>query len=107
MKKAFIRISEDGKFTKFDGDNLDALQKAVGGWITTAPITHDGLIPGNVTAYADDEGLLKGCAYNATASTICGYQLVGPVVIRATKSVLAKLGGFGLKDLDSLPEFRS
>lgn len=106
MKKVFIRISEDGKFSKFDGDKLDNLQKAVGGWITTAPITRYGLIPGNTTAYADDEGLLKGCAYNATASTICGYQLVGPVVIRATKSVRVKLSEYGLTSLDSLPEFR-
>lgn len=99
MKKAFIRISEDGEITKFDGSTLEDLQKAVGGWITTAPITRNGFIPVNTTAYADDEGLLKGSQYNKLASALCGHPLVGPVVIRATKSVLSKLDSIGLGEL--------
>ncbi len=89
MKKPFYRISERGGVTTFDGSALASLQGAVGGYITTAPITSLGLVPRNVTAYANDEGL--HLAYNERASFICGYPLYGPVVIRATAKVTAKL----------------
>lgn len=87
MKKPFVRIGEDGSTSIIDGDRLAALQEAVGGWITTAPITRNGMIPGNTTAYANDEGLILGLSYNSLASDVCGYKLFGPVVIRATAKV--------------------
>lgn len=87
MKKPYLRISESGERSIFDGDKLDNLQAAVGGYITTAPITRDGTIPVNTTAYANDVALLYGMEYNMAASAICGYPLVGPVVIRLTKKV--------------------
>lgn len=89
--KEFYRIGEDGVVTKFDGSTLASLQQAVGGYITTAPITSDGKLPQNTTAYADDEGMLKGKAWNPVATELCGYPLVGPVAIRATKKVTALL----------------
>lgn len=87
MKKPFVRIGEDGGISVIDGDKLAALQEAVGGYITTAPITRNGLIPGNTTAYANDEGIILGMSFNRIASEVCGYQLFGPVVIRATAKV--------------------
>lgn len=87
MKKPFVRIAEDGSQTLVDGHDYTELQKAVGGYITTAPITRAGTLPGNTTAYANDEGILMGLAYNSRASQLCGYQLFGPVVIRATAKV--------------------
>lgn len=91
MKKPFVRIAEDGSTTFIDGDKLANLQAAVGGYITSAPITREGFIPGNTTAYANDEGILLGMRRNALASVVCGYPLFGPVVIRATAKVLSVL----------------
>lgn len=90
--KEFYRIGTDGQVTTFDGSKLEALQEAVGGYITTAPVTALAPIPRNTVAYANDEGLIIGEAYNTRASFLCGTPLVGPVVIRATKKVSELLG---------------
>lgn len=86
--KEFIRIDTDGSYTTFDGSTLKALQDAVGGLITAAPVMPGGYIPRNTTVYANDEGLMLGMDSNHTATRICNYPLVGPVVIRKTKAVV-------------------
>jgi len=56
---------------------LEALQQAVGGWIASVDIP--GLT--KVVAWADDEGMIKGKAYNMRAALLAGQDLVGDIVV--------------------------
>ncbi len=53
-------------------DSLEALQKSVDGYIETIKIANDLVI------LCDEDGKLKEKPYNCT---ICGYELVGDIVI--------------------------
>jgi hypothetical protein len=52
---------------------LETLQKAVGGWIEPVPGTRNRV-------YANEEGLIRGLPFNATASALFNVRLVGDVV---------------------------
>lgn len=85
--KEFYRIDPNATVTKVIITDYKDAQREVGGYITTAPITRAGGIPVNTTAYANDEGTLMGLRFNMVASFTCGYELYGPVLVRATKKV--------------------
>ena len=60
-------------WTEIDIDNtLEALQKAVGGYIECVSLATD------ICLIVDEEGLLKGKEYNVT---FCGMPLVGTVLL--------------------------
>ena len=54
---------------------LEVLQKVVGGWIEHVPL------PDGRSMWANEEGLMKGLAYNPQASEMAGRMIVGPVAI--------------------------
>lgn len=85
--KAFYRIDPNATVTEVLITDYKDAQREVGGYFTMAPITPLGKIPRNTTAYVNDEGILMGLRFNMVASFTCGYELYGPVLIRATKKV--------------------
>lgn len=63
--------------------SLEELQAMVGGHIEVCPSAHiEGLI-----AVVDDDGVLKGCEYNASASAVIGYRLCGNAILCDTDMV--------------------
>lgn len=54
---------------------LEVLQKVVGGWIEHVQL-RDGR-----SMWVNEEGLMKGLAYNPKASEMAGRSIVGPVAI--------------------------
>jgi len=62
--------------TVFDKEQpLKVLQDIVGGWIEHVPL------PDGRSMWANEEGLMKGLAYNPQASELSGRMIVGPVAI--------------------------
>jgi len=57
-------------------NTLEAMQKAVGGYIETVPIASDCVI------VCDEEGLLKGLPYN---TNLAGVDFYGPIFICGVK----------------------
>lgn len=57
---------------------LEALQKAVGGYIESIPKPSSASF---TIAYANEEGLLRKLELNHTGSGMVGRQIVGPLVI--------------------------
>jgi hypothetical protein len=78
----YILIHEDGMLERKTIKNIDELQEAVQGLITTVPVMSDKYIPGDTTVFANDEGLLIGMLRNRIAEEVTGYpMLTGPVLI--------------------------
>ena len=68
---------EGRKHEKIDIENtLEALQEAVGGYIETVRLRVD-----NAVMIVNEEGLLLGMPYNATASALAGQPIVGTAVV--------------------------
>lgn len=57
-------------------NTLEALQKAVGGYIETLT-----LIPGKAVMIVNEEGRLLGLTLNPAASALAGVRIVGPALI--------------------------
>lgn len=57
-------------------NTLEALQKAVGGYIETVRLRVD-----NAVMIVNEEGLLLGLPYNVTASGFAGQPIVGTAII--------------------------
>jgi hypothetical protein len=57
---------------------LEALQRAVGGYIESIPKPRSASF---TIAYANEEGLLRKLELNRTGSGMVGRQIVGPLVI--------------------------
>lgn len=68
------RISEDAEITVLPNQDLDTLQKAVGGYIQLVPSKYGD-------CYVNEEGLLNGMKANVFASAMLGQHIVGPVVL--------------------------
>lgn len=73
MKAILIPVNGKSKLIEIDNE-LEALQKAVGGYIETVSIAEDCCL------IVDEEGLLKGKPINPTASRL-GAPLVGDVLV--------------------------
>jgi hypothetical protein len=87
-------IAVDGTTTSQDFDRkvkLEELQKVVGGYIEHVPVGKDGKFNGErAVAFINEEGKLKGLAYNKVATDLVneaspGFKfidhIVGPMVI--------------------------
>ena len=57
-------------------NTLEALQKAVGGYIESLT-----LIPGKAVMIANEEGVLLDLSINHAASALAGVRIVGPALI--------------------------
>ena len=68
IKRPFEPI---GRIREID-NTLEALQKAVGGYIEAVTIAEDAVI------ICDEEGLLKRLPYNCN---VCGHDLVGTILV--------------------------
>ena len=75
MKAILIPVNGKSKLIEIDNE-LEALQKAVGGYIETVTIASDCCLIVDV----DEEGALKGKPINSTASRL-GAPLVGDVLV--------------------------
>jgi hypothetical protein len=82
----FIIVSPDGHLKKeerAERPNLDELQAAVGGLITTVDffLRDEGMT--NIEAYANDEGILMDLPPNPVGTTMClwNHMLYGPIVM--------------------------
>lgn len=74
MKGLFI---VDLKVKPVDIENtLEALQKAVDGYIETVPI-----LPGEAVMIVNEEGRLREMPVNVVASIVSGKHIVGPALI--------------------------
>ena len=73
MKAILLPVEGKAKIIEIDNE-LEALQKAVGGYIETVTIAKDCCL------VVDEEGLLKGKPLNHTASRL-GGPLVGDVLV--------------------------
>lgn len=95
MYNIFI-LRADGKVehsTQPKAPKLDQLQTAVGGYIETVPyfshFKYKGVKYKRGRAYANEEGILKGLAFNTDATRawkLCyayGYGLVGDIIFFA------------------------
>ena len=74
MEKIFVLTKRPGCAPRhvWVSNSLEALQKAVGGYIETVTIAEDLVI------LCDEEGRLKDKPYNCT---ICGVDFVGDIVM--------------------------
>lgn len=78
----YMLIHDNGMLERKTISNLDELQEAVQGLITSVPVMSDKYIPGDTTVFANDEGLLIGMMRNRIAEQVTGYpMLAGPVLI--------------------------
>ena len=74
MKAILIPVEGKAEIIEIDNE-LEALQKAVGGYIETVTIAKDCCL------IVDEEGLLKQYKRNDLASIICGGHIYGPALI--------------------------
>lgn len=74
-----VLIKESGTISEWkdSGDQLESLQKAVGGYIETVPVRPWR----KVVMIVDEEGVLKGKGINVIASEMAGQTIVGDVVL--------------------------
>ena len=70
-----VRIAVDGTETPLPDGCLATLQRAVGGYIELLGL------PGGDQMFVDEDGRPKGLPPNPTASGLCGFGVVGNVVV--------------------------
>ena len=70
-----VRIAVDGTETPLPDEDLTTLQRAVGGYIELLGL------PGGNQMFVDEDGRSKGLPPNPAASGLCGFSVVGDVVV--------------------------
>lgn len=73
----YLKIDTDGTESLVVCEDFRDMQREVEGLITSAPAP---FMP-DVTAFANDEGILLGMALNRKATERLGYPLYGPVLV--------------------------
>lgn len=75
-------IQPNGHVEEVSIRDFQSIQRCVNGIFTVLPIVGGALIPDDLSAYVNDEGVLLGMEVNILAMELTGYSYVaGPAVI--------------------------
>jgi hypothetical protein len=83
------RIDVTGAATQLEDMTLEALQKAVGGYLEFVPIRSKDRDVGGL--YVDDDGIRKQLRINPAASILAEQPIYGPVVLLTKAEVAADM----------------